>query len=278
VVMGFYPEEGNAGRKSYDVTGADVHAWVEIPFEGIGWVEFNPTPPEDKVPKDQNTKPRVNPKPQVLQPPPPPQEPVDLPPIVPDDREAEEDAPDVLGIIGLILAIGGFSLLVLLILSSPFIVIGGWKAAKRRRRRTAARTADRITGGWDELTDRATDYGARIEQGGTRSEEAIAVAGSLEVPTITALATQADSQVFGPASPSDAEVEEFWQEVDAAVTGMGAQAGFLRRMKARLNLRSLTGGGRMAARMQELKEAAASRRRPEPGNIDKSTTAESENR
>lgn len=78
VVMGYYPDEEQAGDAVFAATGDNVHAWVEVNFEGIGWVTFNPTPPEDQVPNDQNTKPRVDPKPQVLQPPPPPQEPVDL--------------------------------------------------------------------------------------------------------------------------------------------------------------------------------------------------------
>ena len=162
VVMGYYPDEEQEGEAVFTATGDNVHAWVEVNFEGVGWLPFNPTPPEDQVPNDQNTKPRVDPKPQVLQPPPPPQEPVDLPPTLPDDRESEDETLNIAGIIGAILLIGGISLAIIALLMSPFIVIGAWKAAKRRSRRTAARTADRISGGWDELTDRAVDYGARL--------------------------------------------------------------------------------------------------------------------
>ncbi|WP_309127379.1 transglutaminase-like domain-containing protein [Microbacterium sp.] len=271
VVMGYYPKKEKAGDPVFTATGEDVHAWVEVNFEGFGWLPFSPTPPEDKVPNDQNTKPKVDPKPQVLQPPPPPQEPVDLPPTVPDDREPQDDSLNILGIIGIILAIGGISLLVLLILSSPFIVIGAWKAARRRARRSADSASDRISGGWDELTDRAIDYGARLAPGATRIEEAATVSAALEVPTVTALADRADGQVFGPHEPSEQDVEAFWAEVDAVVGGLGENAGFWKRMKARLSIRSLTGNGRMAARMQDLKDAAAARVRREPGNIDKNT-------
>jgi len=272
VVMGYYPKKEQQGEPVFTATGETVHAWVEVAFEGYGWLPFNPTPPEDKVPNDQNTKPRVDPKPQVLQPPPPPQEPVDLPPTVPDDRKPEDDSLNILGILGLILAVGGVSLLVLLILSSPFIVIGAWKAARRRSRRSAESASDRISGGWDELTDRAIDYGARLSPGGTRVEEAATVSTALSLPTVTALADRADGQVFGPHDPSQEEVDAFWAEVDAVVGGLGKEAGFWKRTKARLSIRSLTGGGRVAARMQELKEAAAARVRREPGNIDTNTT------
>ncbi|MGB3376681.1 MAG: transglutaminase-like domain-containing protein, partial [Microbacterium sp.] len=272
VAMGYYPKKDSDDGGVFKATGDDVHAWVEVNFTGYGWLPFDPTPPEDQVPQDQNTKPKVDPKPQVLQPPPPPQEPVDLPPTVPDDREAEDDTPNILGIIGLILAIGGVSLLVLLILSSPFIVIGAWKAAKRRKRRNADTAPDRISGGWDELTDRAIDYGARLTPGATRIEEAATVSTTLALPTATTLADRADGDVFGPGEPTQEDVDAFWAEVDDAVGGMGREAGFWKRTKARLSLRSLTGKGRMAARMQELRDAATARVRREPGTIDKKTT------
>jgi len=272
VVMGYYPDEEQAGEAVFTATGDNVHAWVEVNFEGIGWVTFNPTPPEDQVPNDQNTKPRVDPKPQVLQPPPPPQEPVDLPPTLPDDRESEDESLNLAGIIGAILVIGGISLAVIALLASPFIVIGAWKAAKRRSRRAAARTADRISGGWDELTDRAIDYGARLTPGGTRTEEAEVVATALTVPQVTALAERADAEVFGPTEPSPQDVESFWHEVDGIVGGLGKDAGFWKRVKARLSVRSLVGGTAISNGLQNLKDAATARVRREPGTIKNSTT------
>ncbi|WP_435749077.1 transglutaminaseTgpA domain-containing protein [Microbacterium sp. PMB16] len=273
VVMGYYPDEEQAGEAVFTATGDNIHAWVEVNFEGVGWLPFNPTPPEDQVPNDQNTKPRVDPKPQVLQPPPPPQEPVDLPPTLPDDRESEDENLNLAGIIGAILLIGGISLGILAILMSPFIVIGAWKAAKRRARRAAARTADRISGGWDELTDRAVDYGARLSPGGTRIEEATAVVATLAVPQVVGLADRADAEVFGPSEPTPEDVEAFWGEVDEIVGGLGKDAGFWKRTKARLSLRSLMSGSAISTGIQGLREAATARVRREPGTIENSSTS-----
>ena len=82
VVMGFYPDptspENGAGEVK--ITGKDVHAWVEVAFDRVGWVSFDPTPPKDNIPIPPDPENKSKPKPQVLQPPPPPQEPVDLPP------------------------------------------------------------------------------------------------------------------------------------------------------------------------------------------------------
>lgn len=275
VVMGYYPDEEQDGEAVFAATGDTVHAWVEVNFDGVGWLPFDPTPPEDQVPNDQNTKPRVDPKPQVLQPPPPPQEPVDLPPTLPDDRESEDESLNVAGIIGAILLIGGISLAIIALLMSPFIVIGAWKAAKRRSRRAAARTADRISGGWDELTDRAVDYGARLSQGGTRPEEAAAVVATLAVPRVAELAQRADAEVFGPTDPTPEDVEAFWSEVDSIVGGLGKDAGFWKRTKARLSLRSLLSGTAISTGVRGLRDAAAARVRRGSGTIDGDGDADS---
>ena len=42
VVMGLYPPDGG---QSATLHGGDVHAWVEVEFDGVGWQTFDPTPP-----------------------------------------------------------------------------------------------------------------------------------------------------------------------------------------------------------------------------------------
>lgn len=42
VVIGYTPGTRNAGQ--WTVTTNDAHAWVEVYFEGVGWVPFDPTP------------------------------------------------------------------------------------------------------------------------------------------------------------------------------------------------------------------------------------------
>src|SRR5690606_14707223 len=150
VVMGFYPDPNASASGTFEANGDTLHAWVEVAFDGFGWVPFDPTPPEDKVPSDQTTKPQRQPKPQGVQPRPPQQEPADMPVTVPDDDDAEDDDKADFGAWGLVIAIGGGTLGVLAVLLAPFIVIGALKATRRRRRREAERAADRISGGWDE--------------------------------------------------------------------------------------------------------------------------------
>lgn len=244
VVMGFYPAEDEAAESSFTATGDNLHAWVEVAFEDAGWVPFDPTPPEDQVPSDQTTKPKADPKPQVLQPPPPPQEQVDLPPTVADDRGSEDENGFDAALLWTIVTIGVGVLGILAVLLAPFIVIGALKAARRRQRREAARAADRISGGWDELVDRASDYGAPVRAGATRQEDAGVLTAALAEPRVATLASRADAQVFGPVEPTPDDIEAFWTQVDEIVGGMGSGRSLWQRLRARLSIRSLLEGTR----------------------------------
>ncbi|PZU41018.1 MAG: transglutaminase [Microbacterium sp.] len=255
VVMGFHADEEDPAGQVFTATGADLHAWVEVAFEGYGWLPFDPTPPEDQVPNDQTTKPKADPRPQVLQPPPPPQEPVELPPTVADDRESEEDQEAGAGWIVTVLLIAGGVLAVLAVLLAPFIAILLLKAARRRRRRAAPAVADRISGGWDELVDRAVDLRAPLAAGATRAESAPVVGSSLGQPAVTALAARADAEVFGPGEPSPERVDDFWREIDAVLAGSDAGLGRWARLRARVSLRSLL----MRARLGEVRASIAQR-------------------
>ncbi|MGZ0712048.1 transglutaminaseTgpA domain-containing protein (plasmid) [Coraliomargarita sp. W4R53] len=251
VVMGFHPADDDARSAVFTATGDNLHAWVEVAFEGAGWVPFDPTPSEDQVPSDQTTKPRSDPKPQVLQPPPPQQEPVDLPPTVPDEREDDEDDEATGNAFGLILAIVAAGIGTLLLLAAPFLIIGSVKLARRKRRLSAQRSADRISGGWDELVDRAADYGTLVRTGGTRLDDANSVTAAFAESGVTALAVRADAEVFGPSDPSDDDVQEFWRQVDGIVADMGRSTSVWGRLRARLSLRSLLAGTRFALRVRK---------------------------
>lgn len=242
VVMGFYPAQDKAGSSVFAATGDDLHAWVEVPFAGFGWVAFDPTPPKDHIPTQQATKPRSVPKPQVLQPPPPEQQAADEPPTVPADHGPKDDKNHGSGVLLAILAAAGIGVGVLGLLASPFIVIGALKSKRRRRRQQAEHPADRISGGWDELVDNAVDYGAPMRAGRTRLEDATTLESTFGQPQVAVLARSADARVWGPNDPSDDEVAAFWSQVDAAVEGMGEDRGFFTRLGARLSVRSLVAG------------------------------------
>ncbi len=49
IATGFHVNEWDAARGAYLVRPRDVHAWIEVHFEGIGWVAFDPTPPDGRA-------------------------------------------------------------------------------------------------------------------------------------------------------------------------------------------------------------------------------------
>ena len=47
-VTGFLPGEYNDIGGDYIIRGSDAHAWVEVYFNGYGWMTFDPTPPSNE--------------------------------------------------------------------------------------------------------------------------------------------------------------------------------------------------------------------------------------
>lgn len=241
VVMGFYPEKYNPSG-TVQLTGADVHAWVEIAFENVGWVAFNPTPDKDKEPTPPQQEPQSVPQPQVLQPPPPPQDDADLPPeTAPDPQDADEKEDGFWAFWGPILATVGIVAIPVAVLLLPLLLVALLKLRRRKRRRLRGRPGDRVSGGWNEVIALATDLGSRPEPKGTRRENAVALGGDFPQTAGTGvqLARRADAAVFGHAEPTEAQVADYWNQVDEHLAGMASSVGFWGRLRGKYSPRSL---------------------------------------
>jgi transglutaminase-like putative cysteine protease len=236
VVMGFRPE----GAGEVTVTGEDVAAWVEIAFDGHGWMAFDPTPDELRVPQQEAPKPRTEPRPQVQQPPPPVQEPDEPPPASEEDRDARDA--DEGGAWGIVLAALGYVGIPLLVVMVPCLLLLWLKRRRRRRRATAGPPSARIAGGWAEVIDTARDLGVRPPPRGTRRETARVLDETYLGSGAVALAERADAGVFAPGEPTDEDVAHFWADVDGSLRGMSGSVGRWRRLRARLSLASLRKG------------------------------------
>ncbi|MER2133534.1 MAG: transglutaminase-like domain-containing protein [Arthrobacter sp.] len=266
VVMGFYPDweelEGAPGR--IDITGDDVHAWVEVEFERVGWVPFFPTPDEDNEPVPPQQQPKSTPKPQVLQPPPPPQEPAELPPdTAADPQDAEKKEEDLWESVSGFLRILGLASLPLVVLFGPLLAILLLKRRLRKRRRTAGGTAQRVAGGWREVLGAAADLGVAVSGRRTRREDAAALGRAFPggAAATAALARRADAGIFGPGDPSEEEVRGYWEDVESVRSSLTGTAGFWQRQRARYSLRSLrletrlaVGSGRARSRSARIRQ------------------------
>ncbi|HLS62299.1 MAG TPA: transglutaminaseTgpA domain-containing protein [Ruania sp.] len=235
VVLGFDVTSGG----TVTLTGEDVTAWVEVPFEGVGWVPFFPTPPEDQIPQSEDPDPADHPQPQVLQPPPPPEEPAEVPPQDRDDAEVDNQTHYKSPFYNrwvLIAGIGSGSLLILL---SPLLLIVAIKALRRRRRRTSGDTVDRITGGWDEVLDALRDLGVTSPTGQTRHEIGTQVDAQVADAGVLTLAREADRAVFAPEQPAEDHVRSYWAAIRQAASRVAQNLPWRRRFRARISTRSL---------------------------------------
>ncbi|GGI47343.1 transglutaminase-like putative cysteine protease [Agromyces flavus] len=253
VVMGYAPEVAD-GAGEVEVLGSDVTAWVEVPFEGVGWVSFRPTPDNVDVPQEQTPKPKSEPQPQVRQPPRAEQAEDELLTTVEiddtddDDRDRPFQLPAWAWAI--ILSVSIPAAIVLL----PMLAVA---LAKRRRRAIRHRgTGDRqAAGAWEELVDRYAELGFEPPERSSRLQTARALERQLdeqglgEVRTgedgvrLSTLAATVDRDVFGAGDLAPASVDRRWSEADAAAAAVAAAAGRLRRFVSRYRMRRRGRGG-----------------------------------
>lgn len=264
VVMGFYPEEYPEDGGPVQIKGKDVHAWVEVNFEDMGWVAMDPTPDQDNIPTPPQQEPQSTPKPQVLQPPPPPQEQADLPPdTAPEPQDAEQEDRSWWDRWGHVVMIVLYSLLPLVILMIPLLVIALLKVRRRTQRRQAGTRAGQVSGGWAELLSVATDLGSEPRHSGTRREHAAALSSAFPTAaTGTAvLARRADQAVFGPGEPTEAQVADYWDRVEENIAGIRGTVTGWRWLRARFSPRSLVLEARDRRRRRRLlrRQAGAGR-------------------
>lgn len=249
VVMGFAPDIAE-GSNSVEVTGDDVTAWVEVAFDGVGWVSFNPTPKETDVPQDEVPKPQSEPQPQVRQP--PRAETNDDTLLSPVELEkTDKDENDLFIFPAWVWTVGLSILIPAAIIFVPMLVIGAIKTRRMRRRRAAAAGHDRVAGAWAELVDRYGELGFTVPPKATRKiaaanlEQQLAAvnpvsddpAGESVPGNLLTIAAQTDEAVFSGAQVDPERGETVWTEAMAAVAVAGEAVTRARRLLSRYRIR-----------------------------------------
>jgi len=228
-----------------DVRGSDLSAWVEVPFDGVGWVAFDPSPSPDK-PGTPPEPPAATERRAVA---------VDVPPALPQadpgavnaesaaqspvDTPSDGAAPitDRSGLEVALWVLAGFAAFCAL-LALPAVIILAVKSARRRRRRRAPTTHAQIAGGWQQLVDSAVDAGYRPAPWHTRTETAADVENELGLP-LAELVPEADAADFADGSPDPQQAAGYWLRVDERTAVLLAGFGRWRRWRARLSLASM---------------------------------------
>lgn len=240
VVLGFYPDPAQPATSELPVTGTMAHVWVEVPFDGLGWVVFDPTPDRNRTAQTIVPQPKPTPRPQVLPPPEPPVNRVDATQDDPGKKRDAEDPDTDNALLRIALAIG-LGLGIAALLASPFLLIGLLKRRRRGRRLNDPLPAGRIAGAWAELADTATDLGTRTPATATRREVAAVVALAHPDAGVERIAADVDAGVFGAAEPTPEAGVAVWAAVDGAVATINGQLGPWRRIRGFCSIRSLRG-------------------------------------
>jgi hypothetical protein len=217
VVIGFRtPADSTAAAVT--VAGRDMAAWVEVKLGDLGWVAFDPTPPDQQILQRPKEDPNDDPQPQVLQPPQTPGEPKEAGANL-QQGDGKKSKFDLWGLVGNIAAVALTAGKIALI-TSPLWGIVLLKLLRRRRRRRAPDLTTRLSGGWKEVADRARDLGLALPYSNTRQENGVMLQERFKTEEPVALAVRADAHVFGPGEPTEAEVAAYWADVRTAVKRM----------------------------------------------------------
>lgn len=257
VVMGFLPtraaadDKGTADGDVIRFTGADMTAWVEVHLAGLGWVAFDPTPPDSRAPDPERPLSAASPRQVVRQPRPPLN---DLPEeeTRPKGRSSAvggdaAEVPDPSSIWRRLAPVVGKAALFgmpvwLLALSAAMIL--AIKARMLARARSRGSPKDRIENGWKALLDMAADAGLPVPAAMTRAEQATLLAhppraeggrrrrrprggskrrrrrssphapdieSGIDANDLHALAERADLATFSSAACPPGDAEEYWR-------------------------------------------------------------------
>jgi len=202
VVVGFLP--GTPADDRFTVTTHDLHSWPELYFDGVGWVQFEPTPGRGELGDYADPQNEGVPAPQPSA---APQSPTPAPsasPTAPVDRGAEDPDAAPVPVSPQTVAAGrvGLVLLALVALSlAPAVVRLGQRA------RTAVRLRDGDGGAldaWHEVLRTAVDLGLPVTVRDTPRATARSLLGAAprpvrDVEPVGARSAPASARSAGPA-------------------------------------------------------------------------------
>lgn len=276
VVIGL--TKGTYSEGAWTVSSGNFHAWVEVYYEGLGWVTFDPTPSSgvsNAVNFPWADEPAEEPDPVEQESRGPGEDAASVSPTEGPttagelDQEAQGLPEDQSAAPG---AGGGFDpvwLALLPLLAVPFVPALGRVAVRRSRlgaRRLSAHSA------WDETRDLAGDYGIELHDSLTPRQAAAALAQAVPGAggAVAALASAVEHHRYSPRAADTTGLPEAVRDLRAR---LGERASSSRRFRARfwpasLGTRFAERRGRTAERLTDLRSRAPWSRRSNSGGDD----------
>ncbi len=247
VVVGFIPTEDArstlASGGALDIYENDIETWVEVPFEGLGWVAFEAGPADTQTEEVDEGQTETQAESLSANPPPPTTSTTSttIPETIEEEEDEPEEQPDVsTGVPTIVLALGIAVAvpIVLFAVFAAFVLV--LKRLRRSRRLKAAAPSERIHGAYLELIDRSQDSGIEIPAGAT-ARQAIQTATEDDdnMSRSGSLATLVERAGFAPTPPDSDAVDSAWDHSDALIGRLSADKNLIERTRARLSLASV---------------------------------------
>jgi transglutaminase-like putative cysteine protease len=232
VVVGYRVDPAAAARGiPIAVLPREIHAWVEVNLNGVGWVAFDPT---NTVPRNSTVPPAP------LPPPPPPPVPLATPGHGQGDHQAL--------LRGTSHASGHWwplALLIGLVLASP-AAVAGIKVLRRRRRASRGPAAARVLGAWREGREALRSHGARVSPAMTVDDAARAAREALDDDTgtrVKAFEPAVNAALYAPDEPDEEMASVAWEAEASLREFLWASSTTRRRLLAAVDPRPLVGLG-----------------------------------
>ena len=208
VVLGYRITEERDGTfvPLDEVSTADYHVWAEVKLEGLGWVTVDPTPKAGLVrPPVQQQQETVNTQPQGGG---GSQQPREVGPSeAPTTRLLDRGYMVLLRRVAI-----GIGLVVLAVLGLAGAVM--MLKRTRRNRRSSGDPTKRITGAWDEFTDRLAELGVDVPASLTPREVSRAATARFGTDTtmpIVMLSRDISRAVYARERPTPAMADSAWE-------------------------------------------------------------------
>jgi protein-glutamine gamma-glutamyltransferase len=204
----------------------DIHAWVQVDLNGVGWVTFDPT----------NTTPRNSTLPSASPPPPPP---APVPVVVGSSAQANHNpvlraAPQSSSYWWVFVVIGA-------VIAAP-PAVAGVKVLRRRRRSRRGTTTARVVGAWREGRERLRSHGAKVSQAMTVDEAANEVRhafGDDAATRVKAFGPALNTALYAPFQPDEQAAAVAWEAEGALRAFLRENATTRQRVLAAIDPRPL---------------------------------------
>ncbi|GAA1755051.1 transglutaminase domain-containing protein [Luedemannella helvata] len=230
VVMGLRPRY--TGER-FEASGADVDAWVEVRFAGLGWVTLDPSPRANPI----GTRAGARPAGSAPRPADDPFGQADRPdPVVDPDDEAPADLAGPSAADRQVPTWAWAATVLIALLLASVLATPAVKVARRTRRRRAGPTRLAVLGAWWETLERLREAGIAVTPSMTTGE---VVARATGVAGLPHLASLVDSAAYAPEEPGPAQRTDAWERAGEVRRQLRATVRVTRRLAGYLDPRTL---------------------------------------